>query len=314
MQLPQAVTGWRAADRLPGGPPGSPAYYGFGLFIDEDPVLGRVVSHSGGYPGFGSNMRWHPATGLAVIALGNATYARMNAVAELVLAAVLPPASGYQVALGPGASDSASARQAGEPWPETLAAQESASLLLAGWDDAAADALFCENVALDQPYRERVADLALLRERIGDFAPDPSRPARSDTPAHRRWWLTGERGTVAVSIQLNPQRPPRVQSLGIALPPAAGSPLAQTLAALVAWLNDGTPCGLARDGHRRRVSRRRPDRQAAADGRRLGRPGDSRSLPGRRRQLVGHGRAVRRARDSDPRDPRRPPHRPAPPG
>ena len=75
MQLPQAVTGWRAPDRLPGGPPAPPAYYGFGLFVDEDPALGRVVSHSGGYPGFGSNMRWHPATGLAVIALGNGTYA-----------------------------------------------------------------------------------------------------------------------------------------------------------------------------------------------------------------------------------------------
>ncbi|WP_187366397.1 serine hydrolase domain-containing protein [Trebonia kvetii] len=228
MQLPQAVTGWRAADRLPGAPPGSPAYYGFGLFIDEDPALGRIVSHSGGYPGFGSNMRWHPPTGLAVIALGNGTYARMNAVAELVLGAVLPPAPGYQVALSPGA----------KPWPETLAAQESVSRLLLGWDDAAADALFCENVALDKPYQERLADLALLRERIGDFAPDTSRPAQSDTPAHRRWWLTGEGGTVAVAIQLNPQRPPRVQSLGIAVPPAPGSPLAKTLTALVAWLND----------------------------------------------------------------------------
>jgi hypothetical protein len=114
------------------------------------------------------------------------------------------------------------------------------SRLLLGWDDAAADALFCENVALDQPYQERVADLALLRERIGDFAPDPFRPAESDTPAHRRWWLTGERGTVAVAIQLNPQQPPRVQSLGVAIPPAPGSPLARTLEALVGWLNHGT--------------------------------------------------------------------------
>jgi hypothetical protein len=228
MQLPQAVTGWRTADRLPGALTGSPAYYGFGLFVDEDPAFGRVVSHSGGYPGFGSNMRWHPATGLAVIALGNGTYARMNAVAELVLGAVLSPAPGYQVALSPGT----------RPWPETLAAQESVSRLLLGWDDAAADALFCENVPLDRPYQERLADLALLRERIGDFAADPARQAQSDTPAHRRWWLTGERGTVAVAIQLSPERPPRVQSLAIAMPPAPGSPLARALTALVAWLND----------------------------------------------------------------------------
>ncbi len=85
--------------------------------------------------------------------------------------------------------------------------------LLQDWDDAAADALFTENVALDRPYQERLADLALIRARIGAFTVDAGRPAESDTPAHRRWWLAGERGTVAATIQLNPQRPPRVQSL-----------------------------------------------------------------------------------------------------
>ena len=101
MQLPQAVTGWRAPDRIPGGPPAAPSYYGFGLFVDEDPAFGRVVSHSGGYPGFGSNMRWHPATGLAVIALGNGTYSPMHSLAELVLRALLTPSAAYYVALAP---------------------------------------------------------------------------------------------------------------------------------------------------------------------------------------------------------------------
>ncbi len=106
MQLPQAVTGWRAPDRIPGGPPAAPSYYGFGLFVDEDPALGRVVSHSGGYPGFGSNMRWHPATGLAVIALGNGTYSPMYALAELVLGALLTRSAAYHVALAPALSGS----------------------------------------------------------------------------------------------------------------------------------------------------------------------------------------------------------------
>ena len=101
MQLPQAVTGWRAADRLPGGPPAAPAYYGFGLFADEDPGLGRIVSHSGGYPGFGTNMRWHPATGVGVIALANGTYAPMTGLTALVLDALLPSSSAYHVALAP---------------------------------------------------------------------------------------------------------------------------------------------------------------------------------------------------------------------
>ena len=245
MQQPQAVTGWRSPDRLPGGPPGSPAYYGFGLFVDEDPVLGRVVSHSGGYPGFGSNMRWHPATGLGVIALGNGTYAPMSVLAGLVLEALLPRPASYHVALSPADPDSPSAPSAtpvppaGAPWPETLAAASEVSRLLANWDDAAADALFSENVALDAPYQERRRALELIRQRIGDFRADDTRAPESDTPAHRRWWLTGPRGTVQAQILLNPERPPRVQSLALAVPPASDSILATVLADVVTWLNSG---------------------------------------------------------------------------
>lgn len=244
MQLPQAVTGWRAADRIPGGPPAAPSYYGFGLFIDENPAFGRVVSHSGGYPGFGSNMRWHPATGLAVVALGNGTYAPMSALGELVLTALLERSAGYHVALAPAAPGAGGGAgiggpAAGRPWPETLAAADAVNRLLQEWDDAAADALFSENVALDRPYPERRADLALIRDRIGSFTLDAGRPAESDTPAQRRWWLAGERGTVAAAIQLNPQRPPRVQSLALAIPPAPGSVLARALETVAGWLNAG---------------------------------------------------------------------------
>ena len=114
MQLPQAVTGWRAAGRLPGGPPAPPEYYGFGLFVDEDPSLGRVVSHSGGYPGFGTNMRWHPATGIGVIALGNGTYAPMSPLTGLVLAALVPASPAYHVALAPAATRGQAGALAGD--------------------------------------------------------------------------------------------------------------------------------------------------------------------------------------------------------
>jgi hypothetical protein len=203
-----------------------------------------VVNHSGGYPGFGSNMRWHLPTGLAVIALGNGTYSPMYAVAELVLRALLTSSASYHVGLAPvvpgsAASEGSAASAAGGPWPQTLAAADAVHKLLQDWDDATADALFTENVALDRPYPERRADLALLRDRIGAFTVDAGRPAESDTPAQRRWWLAGEHGTVAATIQLNPQRPPRVQSLTLAIPPAPGSVLARALAAVTGWLNGG---------------------------------------------------------------------------
>jgi CubicO group peptidase (beta-lactamase class C family) len=263
MQLPQAVTEWRSPHRLPGGASGGPAHYGFGLFVDEFPAFGRVVSHSGGYPGFGSNMRWHPATGLGVIALGNGTYAPMSALAELVLTALLPRSASYHVALAPAspgvpgmpaaagtpgtpgtpgtagtAGTAGTPGTAGAPWPETLAAAAAVDRLLLAWDDATADALFAENVALDRPYRERRYVIELIRQRIGTFAADGARPAESDTPAHRRWWLTGERGTVQAQIQLSPQRPPLVQSLTLAVPPARDSALARALTTVIEWLNN----------------------------------------------------------------------------
>jgi serine-type D-Ala-D-Ala carboxypeptidase/endopeptidase len=233
MQLPQVLTGWAIAPGFPGnGASSPPATYGFGLFVDEHPTLGRIISHSGGYPGFGSNMAWHPATGTGVIALGNSTYAAMAPLAARLLEAVVrqgePAAYGPWVALGaPG------------PWPETLAAQAAVGELLQTWDDAAAQRLFSPNVAQDAPFPERQRRIALIRERIGAFGDDPARRPEFDTPAQCRWWLAGERGVVQAQIQLNPERPPRVQSLTLAVPPAAGSALRVTLDAVVDWLNGG---------------------------------------------------------------------------
>ncbi len=228
MQLAQVLTGWAPA----AGPAGyALSGYGFGLFVAEHPALGRVVSHSGGYPGFGSNMRWHPASGTGVIALGNGSYAAMGTLSARLLDAALrrgePPGRGYRVALAPAQS----------PWPQTLAAREAVGRLLRAWDDAEAARLFSPNVALDAPFAERRRAIAEVRERIGDFADDPGRQPEFDTPAHCRWWLAGERGTVQVQIQLSPEPAPRVQSLTLAVPPAEGSPLRDRLDALVAWLN-----------------------------------------------------------------------------
>ena len=259
MQLPQVLTGWDKPAAFPGDARPALSAYGFGLFVEDHPGFGRIVSHSGGYPGFGSNMRWHPASGTGVIALGNSTYAAMMTLATQLLDAVLrhrePPAAGYSVALAPAARHGG--RHKAGPWPETLAAREAVNGLLRSWDDTQASRLFSPNVAQDAPFDERQQVIAMIRERIGDFRDaaesepgsepgsepenepenEQSRRPEFDTPAHCRWWLTGARGVVQAQIQLSPERPPRVQSLTLAVPPAAGSPLASTLDAVLAWLN-----------------------------------------------------------------------------
>jgi hypothetical protein len=236
MQLPQVLTGWDTAPSFPGNDAFAPlGAYGFGLFVNEHPALGRIVSHSGGYPGFGSNMCWHPATGTGVIALGNSTYSAMAPLAGRLLEAALrpcqPPSHGYGLAFAPAQA------QGPGPWPETLAARDAVGALLNSWDEAEAERLFAANVAQDAPFAERRRRIALVRERIGEFHDDTARRPEFDTPAHCRWWLAGERGVVQVQIQLSPERPPRVQSLIVAVPPAAGSPLHDTLDAVLTWLN-----------------------------------------------------------------------------
>jgi CubicO group peptidase (beta-lactamase class C family) len=255
MQQP-AVTMPQAQLRFPGDPSVASQHgYGFGLFTEETSAWGRLVYHSGGYPGFGSHMRWHPETGLGVIVLANSTYAGASVLAARLMEDVLRAAAAEDETIAGGAGRltvQGPAPAPGGPWPETLRAQEVVNQLLIRWDDGVAEQLFAENVALDEPLDRRRAKIARMWERLGAPAPaahDPGprdagvpdriapRPPEFDSPAHCRWWLLGERGEAQVEIQLNPENPPRVQSLTLTVPPAADSPLWRQTQALIDLLN-----------------------------------------------------------------------------
>ena len=241
MQLPQVaiLEGLDAPVVRLSGP--ASMNYGFGLFAEEDTEFGSIVQHSGGYPGYGSQMRWHPATGLGAIVLANATYAKAGALAGELLAGLLEAESTRTSRPG-GYRQNGPVPAPGCPWPETVAARDAVNDLLQDWQDDTAAGLFTPNVEQDRPLAQRRADVAALRERIGKFAPDPVRMVEFDSPTTCRWWLTGERGTAAVTIRLPPLREPRVQQLLLAIPPAEGSTLDQALRSLVAVLNAaGTP-------------------------------------------------------------------------
>ena len=51
-----------------------PSAYGMGWSVDEDCDLGRVVSHGGGYPGYGSIVLLLPEKGVGIFAFSNRTY------------------------------------------------------------------------------------------------------------------------------------------------------------------------------------------------------------------------------------------------
>ncbi len=129
--------------------------YGFGTFIKSDLALGKVVAHSGGYPGFGSHMRWHPASGLGVVVLGNRTYFPARKLGEQMLTSLVraEPAPIRRLARA-AALDSA------------MAAIER---LLATWDDELAAATFSMNVEMDEPIERRRTAIDALRETHGSL-------------------------------------------------------------------------------------------------------------------------------------------------
>jgi len=174
------------------------AGYGYGLFVEHDPDVGLLVSHPGGLPGFGSSMRWHPASGLGVVALGNATYWGPTPPVARALDALLA-SRGVTLVV--------------EPWPETVAAQRAVLRLLDDWDDELAAALFAENVAMDDPLPRRRAAIEGFRARLGALSLDAATPPVVASPAAMTWWMTGERGRLQVRIELTPTDPPAVQTL-----------------------------------------------------------------------------------------------------
>ena len=235
MQQPLVDAGTRLAHTTPDAMPDLERMaYGYGLFIVDDVRFGRVVGHSGGYPGFGSNMRWHPASGLGVIALTNHRYGPASQLAKDALLELLKV-------------EAAPIRRT-RPNAATTAARATVEALLAGWDDDRAAALFAMNVELDEPLADRRAFLETIRERHGELTPDDAVPPESVTPYHQVWWLNGAKGgRVKLEILLSPELPPRVQTFGVTSVPEPSPALRDAAERIVAALQppaDGRPVSI----------------------------------------------------------------------
>ena len=204
-----------------GGPPTLTAGgYGFGLFVVHDLEIGTTVGHGGGYPGFGSHMRWHPGTGLGVVALANARYAQVHR----------PTADALRALVRTGVAP----RRRVRPAPTTERLRAAADRLLLAWDDDLADSVFAANMDLDEPRELRRATAARAVERLGRLVPDEE-PPRADSPAHLAWWLRGERGRLKVELLASGEAVPRIQALALEVVPDP-SPTLVALAGRVAAL------------------------------------------------------------------------------
>ncbi|MEO8108268.1 MAG: serine hydrolase domain-containing protein [Actinomycetes bacterium] len=205
MQVTQRLVA-STASKEPGGSP-EVTGYGFGLFEDFQ-SWGRSVYHSGGYPGFGSHMRWHPASGLGIVALANGTYAPMSKVGHAALRDLV-------VQLG------APVRQPAVKLPGLVLAQRATTAWLAAEDADGAEsdvlrALFADNVDQDVPWPERVAAWRAIREYDGVLR-SVDEPTTRPSPGALSWHLVGDttgNGYRAV-VMVSPHDTGLVQSIEV---------------------------------------------------------------------------------------------------
>lgn len=187
-----------------------PCGYGFGLFVEQYPREGPVVSHSGGYPGFSAHMRWSVASGLGIVAFANATGARVSVPTTAAFNALLKHHAGSPSRLS---------------WSQTAPARAAVTSLIVHWSDELAASLFSENVALDDSFEHRRAEITAAVSAIGGLTggvEPPDDEAATSTASHQIWQLSGRTGNVRVEILLTPENPPRVQTLKVA-PAALGA-------------------------------------------------------------------------------------------
>jgi CubicO group peptidase (beta-lactamase class C family) len=256
-EMQQVHNAWPIEMELPALDTGAAATgggYGYGLYAMDDSRWGRFMGHSGGYPGFGSNMRWLTSSGLGVITLGNHRYAPAGLLAFRIMTSIL----------GSGAVPARSIR----PSPAAAAARAAVERLAEAWDEDAAARLFAMNVELDEPLAARRAALEKARELHGPLRSDPALPEESDTSQHASWWMAGERGgRVRFEIRLSPEAVPLVQTFEVTSVPEPGPELARLAATMLRTLNRRVPTlpgGLPLAGAVDRVALERVLRIAAA--------------------------------------------------
>lgn len=209
---------------LPGGPIGSDGSttgfdrirgYGYGLVVDVLPDLRELVSHSGGYPGYGAFMQWHRDSGVGVVALANSKYAPLGVLSVQAMQILAKHAPALFAPRVP------------EPSPRTVQAAGAALDWLRGAGDSLADAWFADNMDLDISRAERRRRLeqalnaaGLDQGALGSLRPEDAQPL---SLTHLRWTVPGAqsggvqsggtRSVLRIDLQMDPRREALIQGL-----------------------------------------------------------------------------------------------------
>jgi D-alanyl-D-alanine-carboxypeptidase/D-alanyl-D-alanine-endopeptidase len=175
------------------------AVYAAGLVAADDCLLGRVLFHGGGYPGYGSHMLLLPDAGVGIFAFTNETYAGPSPpvwdTAGLLKRAGL--AEPRAVAVSPALASAYAA--AGRIWS-------------AGSIDGERSAL-AMNFTLDRTPEAWARDLAALKAQAG--ACETTAPIAPTGALSGRFRWTCARGAIEGTLLLAPTQTPQIQALSL---------------------------------------------------------------------------------------------------
>ncbi|MEO8359659.1 MAG: serine hydrolase domain-containing protein [Vicinamibacteria bacterium] len=182
--------------------------YAYGLAGTQTCRFANVVAHSGGLPGYGSQMRWLPEYGVGVVALANGTYAGPGRAVNDALEALARTG-----ALNP---------RVPQPGPELLRTKTVIDSLMNNWNDGAIQKVAAMNLFLDRSLDRRREEFADLRNKVGACRA-ADLPIEATNALRGTWLLDCDHGQVKVDVTLAPTLPPTVQYLeaNAILPPSA---------------------------------------------------------------------------------------------
>ena len=172
--------------------------YGMGMSVAIDCDLGLTVSHSGGYPGYGSHVLLLPDRGIGIFAFANRTYAGPSvAVWEAALALNKAGLLGKDRKLPVSAELATAYRTAG-------AIYRAGSV--AAWHEQLA-----MNLLLDRDAEGWSRELAKLKTEVGECDTIDPIKATGALSGDFTWQCT--HGRLKGSVELAPTQPPRIQEL-----------------------------------------------------------------------------------------------------
>ena len=173
--------------------------YGYGLRVSQSCTFGHVVAHSGGLPGFGSQMRWLPEYGVGLVAMGSLTYTSWG--------------PRFDAAVDALARTGALRRREPQPSAALTAMRADVTRLIQQWDDALATRIAANNLYLDVSKDRRRDALEALRAKHGACRADG--PFVVENALRGEWVMPCERGALRVAVTLAPVVPPTVQYLSV---------------------------------------------------------------------------------------------------